>query len=82
MHARDGVMSCVEGTGSGVGGTEDRFELDEKMCVVLELGVGRVTCQFFSRFSDFVACDQSEVLKLQCAPIENFGQKFEGLKKE
>ena len=30
------------------------FELDEKMCVVFELGVGRVTCQFFSRFSDFL----------------------------
>jgi hypothetical protein len=53
-----------------------------RRCVVFELGVGRVTCQFFSRFSDFVACDQSEVLKLQCAPIENFGEKFEGLKKE
>ena len=47
------------------------FELDEKMCVVFELGVGRVTCQFFSRFSDFVACDQSEVLKLQCAVCTN-----------
>jgi hypothetical protein len=72
---RDGVMSCVRGRAEGLGGTEDRFELGEKMCWVFELGFGESHVNFFTILWPATRVRQTKKMK-------NFGEKFEGLKKE
>jgi hypothetical protein len=83
---RDGVMSCGGDGQRGWGELKIGLNWVRSCVGGLELGVGRVTCQFFHDFQSRILWPATPlVFSLECSSssqLKFLGEKFEGLKRE